>query len=324
MKDRNCSSLKDCGEACFVGIDVSSEQLDVGILPGDEFQQFGNDSRGIKRLVKFLGVRNVELIVMEATGGYEIDVAVALHEAGLPIVIANPRHVRDFARSLGILAKTDKIDARVLSRFARDVRPEIRSFPSEKERFLRELLTRRSQLVGMHTAELNRLQQARTEDIKQSVQAIIDVIEKQLNAIEEEISQAMQTCSAYHDKNRILQSVPGIGPTVSQTLLIDLPELGVLNRREIAALVGVAPINRDSGQFRGKRTTWGGRSRVRSALYMAALVAARHNPTIKDFYQRLRDAGKPAKVALIACMRKLLTILNTMIANETPWKEVAV
>jgi len=324
MKDRNCSSLKDCGEACFVGIDVSSEQLDVGVLPGDEFQQFKNDSRGIKRLVKFLGIRNVELIVMEATGGYEIDVAVALHEAGLPIVITNPRHVREFARSLGILAKTDKIDARVLSRFARDVRPEKRSFPSEKERFLRELLTRRSQLVGMHTAELNRLKQARSEDVKQSVQAIIDVIEKQLHAVEEEISQAMQTCSTYHDKNRILQSIPGIGPTVSQTLLIDLPELGVLNRREIAALVGVAPINRDSGQFRGKRTTWGGRSRVRSALYMAALVAARHNPTIKDFYQRLRDAGKPAKVALTACMRKLLTILNTMIANETSWKEVAV
>ncbi len=324
MKDRNCCSLKDCGEACFVGIDVSSEQLDVGILPGDEFQQFGNDSRGIKRLVKFLGARNVELIVMEATGGYEIDVAVALHEAGLPIVIANPRHVRDFARSLGILAKTDKIDARVLSRFARDVRPEKRSFPTEKERFLRELLTRRSQLVGMHTAELNRLQQARTEDIKQSVQAIIDVIKKQLDAIEEEIGQAMQTCSTYHDKNRILQSIPGIGPIVSQTLLIDLPELGVLNRREIAALVGVAPINRDSGQFRGKRTTWGGRSRVRSALYMAALVAARHNPTIKAFYQRLRDAGKPAKVALTACIRKLLTILNTMVANKTPWREVAV
>ncbi len=146
----------------------------------------------------------------------------------------------------------------------------------------------------------------------------------QLDVIEEEISQAMQTCSTYHDKNRILQSIPGIGPIVSQTLLIDLPELGMLNRREIAALVGVAPINRDSGQFRGKRTTWGGRSRVRSALYMAALVAARHNPTIKTFYRRLRDAGKPAKVALTACMRKLLTILNTMIANGTPWKEVAV
>ncbi len=324
MKDRNCSSLKDRGEACFVGIDISSKQLDVGILPGDEFQQFGNDSRGIKRLVKFLGTRNVELIVMEATGGYEIDVTVALHEAGLPIVIANPRHVRDFARSLGILAKTDKIDARVLARFARDVRPQERSFPSEEERFLRELLTRRSQLVGMHTAELNRLQQARSEDIKQSVQAIIGVIKEQLHAVEEEIGQVMQTCSTYHDKNRILQSAPAIGPVVSQTLLIDLPELGTLNRREIASLVGVAPINRDSGQFRGRRTTWGGRSRVRSALYMAALVAARHNPTIKTFYQRLRNAGKPAKVALTACMRKLLTILNTMIANKTPWREPAV
>jgi len=198
---------------------------------------------------------------MEATGGYEIDVAVALHEAGLPIVIANPRHVRDFARS---------------------------------------------------------------RDVKQSVQAIIDVIEKQLHAVEEKISQAMQTCSTYHDKIRILQSIPGIGPVVSQTLLIDIPELGMLNRREVASLVGVAPINRDSGQFRGKRTIWGGRSRVRSALYMAALVAARHNPTIKTFYQRLLNAGKPTKVAQTACMRKLLTILNTMIANETPWRELAV
>ena len=324
MKDHNYSSSENCVEVCFVGIDVSSEQLDVGVLPDDEFQQFRNDSRGIKRLVKFLEVRNVELIAMEATGGYEIDAAVALHAAGLPIVVVNPRHVRDFARSLGVLAKTDKIDARVLSRFARDVRPQKRSFPSEKERFLRELLTRRSQLVGMQSAELNRLQQARSEDVKQSVQAIIDAIKKQLHAVEEEISQVMQTCSTYHDNNRILRSTPGIGPAVSQTLLIDLPELGTLNRREIAALVGVAPINRDSGQFRGRRTTWGGRSRVRSALYMAALVAARHNPTIKTFYQRLRNAGKPAKVALTACMRKLLTILNTMIANKTPWREVAI
>lgn len=323
MKDRNCSLPRDGGQACFVGIDVSSKQLDVGILPGEEFQEFTNDSQGINGLVKHLKACHVKLIVMEATGGYEVDVAAALAAAGLPIVVVNPRHVRDFARSLGILAKTDKIDARVLARFARDVRPEKRAFPSDQERFLRELLTRRSQLSGMRTAELNRLRQARSEDVKQSVQAIIDVIEEQLRAVEKEISRAMQTCSTYHAKDRILQSTPGIGVVVSHTLLIDLPELGTLNRREIASLVGVAPINRDSGRLRGRRTTWGGRARVRSALYMAALVASRHNPTIKAFYQRLRNAGKPAKVALTACMRKLLTILNTMIARETPWREIA-
>ena len=324
MKDCNSTSSKERGEVCFVGIDVSSEQLDVAVLPGRERQEFTNDSRGIKRLVKFLNGRNVELIVMEATGGYEIDVAVALHEAGLPIVVVNPRQPRDFARAVGILAKTDKIDATVLARFARDVHPEERSFPSEKERFLRELLTRRSQLVKMRTAESNRLKQARSKDVQESVQAIIDAIKKQLHAVEEEINNAIETCSTYQDKNRILQSIPGIGPAVSHTLLIDLPELGSLNRREIAALVGVAPINRDSGQFRGRRTTWGGRANVRSTLYMAALVGIRWNSTIKAFYQKLRKAGKPAKVALTACMRKLLTILNTMITNETPWRETAV
>jgi len=324
MKDRNSTSSKERAEVGFVGIDVSSRQLDVGVLPGGELEEFANDSRGIKRLVKFLKGRNVELIVMEATGGYEIDAAVALHEAGLPIVVVNPRQPRDFAKAVGILAKTDEIDALVLARFARDVRPEERSFPSEKERFLRELLTRRRQLVGMKNAESNRLQQARSKDVKETVQAILDVIKEQLHAVEEEISQAMETCSTYHDKDRILQSVPGIGPVVSRSLLIDLPELGRLNRREIAALVGVAPINRDSGQFRGRRTTWGGRANVRSALYMAALVATRWNSTIKAFYQRLRNAGKPAKVALTACMRKLLVILNTMIANNTPWRQTAV
>jgi transposase len=324
MKDRNSTSSKERGEVCFGGIDVSSKQLDVGVLPGGELEKFANDSRGIKRLVKFLKGRNVELIVMEATGGYEVDAAVALHEAGLPIVVVNPRQPRDFAKAVGILAKTDEIDALVLARFARDVRPEERSFPSEKERFLRELLTRRRQLIGMTNAESNRLQQARSKDVKETVQAILDVIKEQLHAVEEEISQAMETCSTYHDKDRILQSVPGIGPVVSHSLLIDLPELGRLNRREIAALVGVAPINRDSGQFRGRRTTWGGRANVRSALYMAALVAIRWNSTIKAFYQRLRNAGKPAKVALTACMRKLLVITNTMIANDTPWRQTAV
>ena len=323
MKDRNSTSSISPAEVCFVGIDVSSKQLDVGVLPGGELEEFVNDSRGIKRLVKSLARRNVELIVMEATGGYEIDAAVALHRAGLAVVVVNPRQVRDFARAVGILAKTDEIDALLIARFARDVRPEERSFPSEKERFLKELLTRRTQLVGMKTAESNRLKRARSKDVKQNVQAILDVINEQLREVEKEISQAMETCSTYRAKDRILQSVPGIGPAVSHTLLIDLPELGTLNRREVAALVGVAPINRDSGQFRGRRTTWGGRAHVRCALYMAALVAIRRNPTIKALYERLRQAGKPFKVAMTACMRKLITITNMMIANNTTWRQTS-
>ena len=304
----------------FVGIDVSLRHLDVCILPGESLLRFANDAAGIGLLVQELRSKGATLIVMEASGGYETAAAAELVTAGLPVAIVNPRQVRDFARAAGILAKTDAIDAAVLARFARDMRPPVRPFPSEKERFLQELVARRRQLVAMHTAESNRLKQAHADDVRHSVRTILDALEQQLDHVEQQIGEAIQACSAWRAKDQILRSVSGVGPAVSRTLLADLPELGQLNRRQIASLVGVAPLNRDSGLMRGRRTVWGGRANVRAALYMAVLSASQFNPIIQAFYSRLRAAGKPGKVALTACMRKLLTILNTMIANNTPWK----
>lgn len=304
----------------FVGIDVAKDRLDVHCLPIQQTLELGNDAQGIADLVEYLNQRQPALIVLEATGGYEIAVVAELAARQLPVVVVNPRQVRDYARALGILAKTDRIDAAVLARFARDVQPEIRPISTKKQRQLQELIARRRQLIAMQTAEKNRLGQAHAKRVQGSIKAILKIIAKQLQQVEDLLAETIESCSAMRAKDALLQSVPGIGPVVSRTLLVDLPELGRLNRHQIASLVGVAPINRDSGKMRGRRTVWGGRGSVRAALYMAALVASCHNPIIKTFYQRLIAAGKPAKVALTACMRKLLVILNTMVANNTPWR----
>jgi transposase len=317
------TSITNKAAECFVGIDVSKAHLDVCTLPGGQTLRVGNDARGIARLVKQLTKRQPTLIVLEATGRYETNVVVESAAAGLPVVVVNPRQVRAFARAIGILAKTDRIDAEVLARFARDVRPPIRQLPSEKQRYLQELVARRRQLVVMHAAEGNRLKQTRSKDVKRSVQKMLKILRQQIDQLDELLEEMIRSCECLKARSELLRSVPSIGSVVSQTLVIELPELGRLNRRQIANLVGVAPLNRDSGMMRGKRMVWGGRASVRSALYMAALVATRYNPIIRGFYQRLRDAGKPAKVALTACMRKLLTILNTMVANNTPWRNAA-
>lgn len=324
MHDSSTTSMTPnrAGE-CFVGIDVAKAQLDVCLLPGGETFQVANDAGGIASLVEQLITRQPTLIVLEATGKYETNAVVEFAAAGLSVVVVNPRQVRDFARAIGVLAKTDRIDAAVLARFARDVRPPIRRLPSEKQRFLQELVARRQQLVTMHGAESNRLKQTRSKDVKRSVQKMLKTLRQQLDQVQQQLREAIQNCECLKAKDELLQSVPSVGTVVSQTLLIELPELGQLNRRQIASLVGVAPLNRDSGKMRGKRMICGGRASVRSVLYMAALVGMRCNPIIRSFYQRLRDAGKPAKVALTACMRKLLTILNTMVANNTPWRNPA-
>jgi transposase len=323
MQDFTTSITTNRAAECFVGIDVAKAHLDVCLLPGGETLRVANGARGIARLVEQLTKRQPTLIVLEATGKYETNVLIELAAVGLPVAVVNPRQVRAFARAIGILAKTDRIDAAVLARFARDVRPPIRRLPSEKQRLLQELVARRRQLVEMRGAESNRLKQTRSKDVKHSIQKMLDILQEQLDQLQQQLDEAIQNCESLKAKDQLLRTVPSVGSVVSQTLLIELPELGTLNRRQIASLVGVAPLNRDSGMMRGKRMVWGGRAAVRSALYMAALVGMRCNPIIRAFYQRLREAGKPAKVALTACMRKLLTILNTMVANNTPWRSPA-
>jgi transposase len=308
----------------FVGIDVAQATLDVHVLPVAETQQFTRDPAGVRALVEWLKQFQVSLIVLEATGGMETLVAAELAAAGLPVAIVNPRQVRDFARALGILAKTDRIDARVLARFAQDVRPEARPMPSEEERALAELLTRRRQLIQMETAEQNRLALVGSPKVKRGVERLLKLIRKQLQELENELNETIQRSPLWREKDELLQSVPGIGATTSRTLIADMPELGRLSRRQITSLAGLAPFNRDSGKWRGKRAISGGRRSVRCALYMAALTAIRYNPAIAPFYKRLRHAGKPFKVAITACMRKLLTILNVILRDSTPWRTTAV
>lgn len=304
----------------FVGIDVSSQTLDVCLLPTGEAFSENNSGKGLERLARRLKQTKPTLVVLEATGGYERALVLALAEAAVPTAVVNPRQVRDFARARGILAKTDSIDARVLAQFARDLRPATSEAPSERQLELEELLARRRQLIAIRTAEKNRRQQVRGRTVVSSVKTLLRTLDHEVSQLEERIAELLQQCAVAVEKLRLLTSTPGIGPTVGQTLVIDLPQLGRLNRREIASLVGVAPLNWDSGQRRGRRSVWGGRSHVRSALYMAVLAALRCNAVVRRFYDRLRAAGKPAKVALTACMRKLLTILNTMLAKNTPWK----
>ena len=305
---------------CFIGIDVSKANFDVAVRPTNERWRCANDEAGIETLVKRLMLLSPARIILEATGGYEVPLACAMAAASLPAVIVNPRQARYFAKATGRLAKTDVLDADILARFGDVVRPELRPMPSAAAQELSALMQRRHQIIGMLTAEKNRLACARP-NVRKSIKATIAWLEKQLAGIDAGLNDAIRNSPVWREKDDLLKSAPGVGPVLSITLLANLPELGKLNRKQIAALVGVAPLNRDSGTLRGKRTVWGGRSHVRRVLYMGALVAARHNPVIRDFYKHLRAAGKTGKVALTACMRKLLTILNAMLKHQTPWIE---
>jgi transposase len=304
--------------ASFVGIDVSKQQLDVAVRPRGETWTVAHDEAGLSALVVRLRARAPTLIVLEATGGWEVALAGALATAGLPVAVVNPRQVRDFARSTGTLAKTDRLDAQLLAQFADAVRPEPRPLPDAQAQELTALLQRRRQLVEMLTAEKNRLTFA-ARRIRPQLQAHIEWLHKQLAQFDDDLRQLVRASPLWREKDDLLRSAPGVGPVLSTTLLAALPELGRLTRQQIAALVGVAPLNRDSGTLRGRRTVWGGRAHVRAVLYMSTLVATRHNPVVAAFYRRLRAAGKAPKLALTACMRKLLTILNAMLKHHTRW-----
>ena len=305
-------------EPLYVGIDVAKSQLDVAMRPKAERWSIPNDEAGIARAAIRLQKLSPTLIVLEATGGMEIPIAAALGVAGLPVAVVNPRQVRDFAKATGKLAKTDMIDAQVLAHFAEVIRPPLRPLLDTATQELRALLVRRHQVVEMLTAEKNRLPST-TRRLHTEIKAHIAWLEHYLEQLDSDLGDAVRSSPLWCEKENLLRSVPGVGPIVSFTLLAALPELGHLNRRQIAALVGVAPLNRDSGTLRGRRTVWGGRASVRTVLYMAALVAKRHNPVIKAFYNRLIAAGKAKKVALVACMHKLLTILNAMLKHNKRW-----
>lgn len=302
----------------FIGIDVSKKQLDVAVRPDGNRWSAAYEEKEVSSLVKRLNDLTPSLIVIEATGGLETPLVSALAAASLPVVVCNPRQVRDFAKATGKLAKTDTIDADVLAHFGQALRPEIRPLKDEQTQLLTDLLARRRQLVDMRTAEKNRLA-CSTKKVKNDILQHIKWLEKRLKDIEGDLEKLIKQTPVWRTKDEIIQSVPGVGPVMSLALLSGVPELGSLNRHEIAALIGVAPFNRDSGQFKGKRTIWGGRANVRSVLYMSALAAIRCNPVIKPFYNRLINAGKLSKVAITACMRKLLVILNTMVRNGMCW-----
>lgn len=302
----------------FIGIDIAKDSMEVTVHEGKEHWNFNNDEAGIRKLAAKMKKLSPNLIVMESTGSYEMAAAYELYSRGFPVAVVNPRHIRDFARSTGILAKTDSLDAKVIARFAATVQPTPRALPDEETKILADLMTRRRQIVAMLTAENNRYHQANAA-VKERIKQHINWLEQELDDVNKELGQMIETNSEWKEKSDIMQSVPGVGPNLAITLLSDLPELGRLNRKQIAALCGVAPFNRDSGKMRGKRAIWGGRSSVRAATYMAAFSAIRWNPLFKAFYQRLTEAGKRPKVALVACMRKLLCILNAMLKNKAIW-----
>lgn len=307
--------------APFVGIDVSKHQLDIALHPSGEAWTVAYDEPEVSALGTRLRALAPTLIVLEATGGLEGPVVGALAAAGLPVAVVNPRQIRDFARATGLLAKTDRLDAQVLAQFAAAVRPALRPLPDAQAQELTALVQRRRQLVEMLTAEKTRLPLA-ARRIRPQVQAHIDWLHAQLAQFDDDLRQLIRTSPLWRAKDDLLRSAPGVGPVLAATLLAALPELGTLTRRQIAALVGVAPLNRDSGTLRGRRTVWGGRAQVRAVLYMGTLVAIRHNGVLAAFYQRLRAVGKAPKLALTACMRKLLTILNAMLTHHTRWAPV--
>jgi transposase len=308
------------GEApIFVGIDVSKANLDVALRPSGEHWCCPNDEAGIAELVARLRPLAPGLVVLEATGGLERLVVAALALATLPVAVVNPRQVRDFAKATGQLAKTDALDAAVLAHFAEAIHPTPRPLPDAASQALAALVERRAQMVGMLTAEKNRLRQA-LPAVRAKVAAHIGWLEQAIKELDQELDQTLHASPLWRERDHLLRSVPGVGPTVSLTLLAHLPELGHGSVKHVATLVGLAPLNRDSGAWRGTRAIWGGRRQVRAALYMAALVGARHNPVLRAFYTQLTARGKPKKVALTACMHKLLTILHAVLRDGTPWQ----
>jgi transposase len=309
--------------AQFIGIDVAKRELEVAARPAARRWTVRNDEAGLTALVTELSQLRIALIVLEATGGYELPVAAALTAAGFAVVVVNARQVRDFGRATGQLAKTDALDAGVLARFAEAVRPEPRPMPDGLTQELQGWLARRRQLLEMVVAEEHRLGQA-SRSIRPQIQQHIEWLRQQLRDSEGQLRRCVEQSPVWRTQEDLLRTVPGVGPVLATTLLADLPELGRLNRRQIAALVGVAPFNRDSGGQRGQRRIWGGRAPIRAVLYMATVSAVRYNPTIRRFFQRLCAAGKPKKVARVACMRKLLTILNAMMLRQTAWNPVGV
>lgn len=303
----------------FVGIDVSKLQLDIAVRPDNKKWSVVNSEANIAELIKMLKELSPQVIVIEATGGLETPLVAALSQARLPVVVVNPRQVRDFAKAVGRLAKTDRIDAEILAHFGEAVKPEVRLLKDEDTQVLTALVTRRRQVIEMLTAEKNRLGIS-PKVVHKDIQRHIDWLQARLEEIDRNLDSAIRKSPAWREKDDLLRSVPGVGQVLSVSLITGLPELGNLNRRQIAALVGVAPLNRDSGKFRGKRSVWGGRAQLRAVLYMAALSASRVNPALRSFYLRLIEAGKKPKVALTACMRKLIGILNAIVKNRTPWQ----
>lgn len=302
-----------------VGIDVAKEWLDVAVRPSGESVREVYDSQGMERLVKRLRRAKPTRIVLEATGGLEVPLVAQLSLAGLPVVVVNPRQVRDFAKATGELAKTDRLDAGILAHFAEAIRPQVRPLPDEMGRALTELINRRRQVVDMSVAEQHRLQRTATSAVRRRVEAHLGFLRRELDDLDAELKTCIEQSPAWQADAELLQTAPGIGPTTAANLLAQVPELGKVPGRKISKLVGVAPLADDSGTRHGHRRIWGGHARIRTTLYMATLVAVRYNPPIREVYERLTSAGKPKKVALVACMRKLLVILNAMLRDRTTW-----
>jgi len=309
-------------ESVFIGIDIAKDSLDIHVNPTEECWTSANTAKGIQDTVKRLEALTPACIVLEATGGLEMPLTASLAAADLPVAVVNPRQSRDFARVMGILAKTDSIDARVLALFAEKIQPPCRPLPSEEGLALKELVTRRNQLIDMRTMETNRQRRISSRHVVTSIDTVIETINEQLKEIDHEIKQRIKASPVWRMKDKLLQSVPGVGDGTSAILMATLPELGLLTRRQIASLAGLAPMNRDSGKWRGRRMITGGRVNVRKALYMPTLTAVRYNPIIKSLYDRLVNKGKAPKIAITACMRKLLSILNALMRDNSSWRHV--
>lgn len=307
-------------DAIYVGIDVSKDRLDVHVLPGEMAFSVSRDGKGLEDLIERLRRQSPTLVAVEATGGFEVIVAAALAGAKMPLVVLNPAQIRHFAKAVGQRAKTEPIDAAVIARFAQAVRPEPRPLPDEESRLLAELVTRRRQIIEMLVAERQREKRAGNPRVRKSLTRHIRMLEKELPAVDGDIDTLVRGSPAWRAKEDLLASVPGIGKILARTLMAELPELGTLDRRCIASLAGLAPYTRQSGRWRGKSMIGGGRSAVRSALFLGALVASRHNPILRDFYQRLLSTGKPKMLVLVAVARKLLTILNAILRDQRPWQ----